>query len=176
MNFKTAFSGSALAVITAASTLALGPAAQARRLLPPCVLPPFNTARCMANRVSDPRFFCPRGYRAVRPEHAPTREITCVRNSLLPRLNHANIYKITNVDYGNGAFKLTGRRSDNRFNIWTERRFNGARAFKEIRRNSGIIYLKDFNRNLNVKLDLRHGHVVLDDNFQRKVYQIVRAH
>ena len=180
MNFKTAFSSSALTVITATSTLAAGPAAQAG-IAPSCQ--PFNNARCLAYKVSNPRFLCPREYRAVKPEYSPTREITCVRDSITPTPNRANIYNITNVSYGSsiriprGAFKMTPRHSDNRLNIWIERNIDGTNTFEEIRRDAGTIYLKDSNRNLNIELNLRRNQVILDGIFQRKVlYRILQAY
>ena len=180
MNFKTAFSNSALTLITATSTLAADPAAQAG-IAPSCQ--PFNSALCLAYKVSNPRFLCPREYRAVKPEYSPTREITCVRDSITPTPNRANIHNITNVSYGSsiriprGVFKMTPRHSDNRLNIWIERNTNGTNTFEEIRRDAGTIYLKDSNRNLIAELNLRRNQVILDGVFQRKVlYGILQAY
>ena len=165
MNFKTAFSGSALAAITAASTLAVGPAAQAGIAPRQCI--PSNSARCLAYKVSNPRFLCPREYRAVKPEYSSTREITCVKNSFAPIPNHTSAYNVTSVSYGTGVFKQAQR------NQWVEKNRLGTFTFQEIRRDASTIYLKIPNRNIGVALDLRRNQVVLDDFGQRRVLHTI---
>lgn len=123
MNFKTAISVSSLAIFAAVSTLAVGPAAQART---PCV--PFNSAGCMSTKVRNSRFFCPRDYRAVKPEYSRYGVITCVKNSFQP------INKVANVDYGFGTFQQ-------RRNGWVHMNKTGAFGFQELGRDASRIYL-----------------------------------
>ena len=126
MNFKTAISVSSLAIFAAASTLAVGPAAQAG--IPPEQCLPSNSARCLAYKLINPRFLCPRDYRAVKPEYSPTREITCVKNSF------QTITKVSNVDYGIGTFQ--------RLRIqWVHKNKTGTFWFHELGRDASRIYL-----------------------------------
>ena len=169
MNFKTALSVSSLAIFAAASTLAVGPAAHAGFPPAPCL--PSNSARCMAYKVKNPRFLCPREYRAVKARYSLTREITCVKNGFVPIPNHTSAYNVTSVNYGTGVFKQA------RGNQWTEKNNFGTFTLQEIRRDASTIYLKIPNRNIGYTLDLRRNQVVLDDFGRRRVlYTITQAY
>ena len=169
MNFKTAISVSSLAIFAAASTLVVGPAAQARSLTLPCL--PSNSARCMAYEVRNPRFLCPRGYRAVKARYSLTREITCIKNGFVPIPNHTSAYNVTSVNYGTGVFKQALGKQ------WIEKNNLGTFTLQEIRRDASTIYLKIPNRNIGYTLDLRRNQVVLDDFGRRRVlYTITQAY
>ena len=169
MNFKTAFSVSSLAIIAAASTLAVGPAAHAGFPPAPCLH--SNSARCMAYKVKNPRFLCPPEYRAVKARYSLTREITCIKNGFAPIPKHTSAYNVTSVNYGTGVFKQA------RGKQWIEKNNLGTFTLQEIRRDASTIYLKIPNRNIGYTLDLRRNQVVLDDFGRRRVlYTITQAY
>ena len=166
MNFKTALSGSALAIITAASTLAITPAAQAADGCGRGMHWSVYLQSCLVSRGEGQRLICPRGYRPAR--RGPVR---CIRSNFAPRPNHVNARNVTRVNYGSGVFK------QKRGNRWIERNSNGTYRFQETHRDGSTVYLKDNYRDLKVELDLSRSQVILDDVFQRKVlYTIVQAY
>ena len=166
MNFKTALSGSALAIITATSTLGITPAAQAADGCGRGMHLSGYQQSCVVSSRGGQHLVCPRGYRPAR--RGPVR---CIRNNFAPRPNYVNAHNVTRVNYGSGVFK------QKRGNRWIERNSNGTYRFQETHRDGSTVYLKDNNRHLKVELDLSRNQVILDDVFQRKVlYTIVQAY
>ena len=164
MNFKTAFTGTAVALITAASTLSICPVAQAADGCGRGWHWSVRQQACIISRHQ--RLVCPRGYRPTR--RGPVR---CVRNNSAPRPGYRNVYNVTNVSYGSGYFE------QRRGSRWVERNSNGKYRFHETHRDGGTIYLHDSQRHLKVELDLARGKVVLDEAFQRRdLYSITQVY
>ena len=169
MNFKTAFTGSAVAVITATTAFAISPTAQAADGCGKGWHWPERQQACAISRGMGQRLVCPSGYRPAR--RGPIR---CVR-IFSPRPNYRNIYHVTNVNYGTGYFEQ--KRGNSRWINWVERNPSGRYTFRETHRAGDTIYLHDPQRHLKVELDLGRGQVILDEAFQRKVlYGITRVY
>jgi hypothetical protein len=100
MNFKTALSGSALAIITATSTLGITPAAQAADGCGRGMHWSGYQQSCVVSNRGGQHLVCPRGYRPAR--RGPVR---CIRNNFVPRQNYVNAHNVTRVSYGSGVFK-----------------------------------------------------------------------